>query len=73
MLEYIYSNNIPMDALVLTEQVTDYYLENEDDSKNWNYYTCKDIDYLPDLKLLPIHNDFGSCYDKKAFVIWMHY
>ena len=71
MLEYIYSNNISMDALVLTEQLSDYYLENKDDSENWDYYETFDCN-CP-LKLLPAHNDFGSCFHGKAFVIWMHY
>ena len=44
---------------------------DEDDSKNWNYYQTKDFDI--DIKLLPAHNDFGYAFNKKAFVIWMHY
>lgn len=73
MLEYIYANNIPMDALVLTEQLTDYYLENEDDDKNWDYYETIG-EYPSDVnKLLPVHTGFGSAFNKKAFVIWMHF
>lgn len=71
MLNYIVNNNIPMDAIILTEQLQDYYLENEDDTQNWDYCIAKDFYF--DLKLIPAHNDFGYAFDKKAFIIWMHY
>lgn len=72
MIEYIYANNIPMDALVLVEQLKDYYLEDKE-TKSWDYYECAG-DYPGTYdKLIPAHNGFGSCFDKKAFVIWMHY
>lgn len=71
MLEYIRVNDIPMDALVLTEQLKDFYLENKNDNENWDYYETQDHDF--NLKLIPAHNGFGSAFHKKAFVIWMHY
>lgn len=73
MIQYIYENNIPMDSLVLVEQLKDFYLENKDDSKNWDYYETTG-DFPFDInKLLPAHNGFGSAFHKKAFVIWMHF
>jgi hypothetical protein len=61
-----------MDSLVLVEQLKDYYLEDKE-SESWDYYECQG-DY-PDTtdKLIPAHNGFGSAFNKKAFVIWMHY
>jgi len=73
MLEYIKSNNIPMDAIVTCEQLKDYYLEDKEDYKSWDYYETSG-DYPSDVnKLLPAHNGFGSAFFKKAFVIWMHF
>ena len=73
MIEYIYSNNIPMDALVLTEQLKDYYLEDKEDYNSWDYYETRPDVWDGAIKLLPAHNGFGSAFNKKAFVIWMHY
>jgi hypothetical protein len=81
MLEYIYNNDIPMDAIVTCEQLSDYYLENKDDSKNWDYYEVQVGNYIDENsiecpilnKLIPIHNRFGSARYKKLFVLWMHY
>jgi len=72
MIEYIYANNIPMDALVLTEQLKDFYLEDKE-YKSWDYYETEADEHDGALKLIPAHNGFGSCFNKKAFVIWMHY
>lgn len=73
MLEYIKENNIPMDAIVTCEQLSDFYLNNEDDSKNWDYFETIETEYDFANKLIPAHNGFGSAFNKKLFVIWMHY
>jgi len=72
MLEYIYAHDISMDAIVTCEQLRDYYLENDNDEKNWDYYTCYDGSNFEN-KLIPAHNGFGSADNKKLFVIWQHY
>ena len=73
MLDYIYTNDIPMDAIVTCEQLSDFYLEDrKGTTKSWDYFTCYDgINF--EEKLIPAHNGFGSAEDKKLFVIWMHY
>ena len=71
MLEYIYKNNISMDATVVCEQLKDYYLEDKEDYKSWDYFTCENG--FGKIKLIPVHNGFGSAKNKKLFVLWMHY
>ena len=77
MFEYIYSNDIPMDAIVVCEQLRDFYLEDkpEDKYKSWDYYEVQNGEYINDKgeqipimnKLIPAHNRFGFAFDKKLF------
>ena len=70
MLKYIKDNKIPMNAEVVIEHVSDFYLANN----HWNFYKCEDDKSFdgPEI-MLPVHNGFGSIEDKKYFALWMHY
>ena len=70
MLKYIKDNHIPMDAIVVTEHLHDFYLTEN----GWEFF------YVPGGPLdgpsimLPAHNHFGSIGENKEFfAIWMHY
>ena len=70
MLEYIFSNNIPMDAKIVIEHVEDSYLA----TGGWLHYIKNSYDFPGfEDEFLFAHNGFGCMEDKKYFTIWMHY
>jgi hypothetical protein len=74
MLDYIYANDIPMNAIVTCEQLSDFYLEDKlETTESWDYYETEKTDWDFPKKLIPAHNGFGTALKKKLFVIWMHY
>jgi len=70
MLEYIKDNEIPMDAEIVVEHVTDVHLFKH----HWSQYKIGDEDsWDGEQTMLPLHNGFGWIEDKKYFALWMHY
>ena len=63
MLDYIEANDIPMDAEIVVEHISDYYLTPEG---GWSHYIVGTKDSMDGCQtMLPVHNGFGSIEQKK--------
>jgi hypothetical protein len=66
LLDYISEQNVPRDAVILVENLSQYYVDRWD-----RIETNDDPPYDDATVLMPIHNGFGRC--NGHFVLWQHF